>query len=219
MLWIQVSHCYASLFWIAVLAFSVLLVLGHFTLFTPQAFKKASKSTSKSQSASKFLSMKTTCLIIFFVVAFAQSLPYYYQNQAIHYRPKYLVLDPKAILECGTYGSNKWRSLKCGRHLIYLPPKASNLELFGKWFLLTGTIVEYLTQPFTVVVNKVLIIRTNFFTLYSRIWRHETWNNWRRWHHFTLRKIEICDRNGTQTTYLRIGRVRSTRVKNAKIDR
>ena len=53
-------------------------------------------------------------------------------------------------------------------------------------FLLTGTIVESLTQPFTVVVNKVLIIRTNFFTLYSRIWRHETWNNWRRWHHFTL---------------------------------
>ena len=136
MLWIQVSHCYASLFWIAVLAFSVLLVLGHFTLFTPQAFKKASKSTSKSQSASKFLSMKTTCLIIFFVVAFAQSLPYYHQNQAIRYRPKYLVLDPKAILECGTYGSNKWRSLKCGRHLIYLPPKASNLELFGKWFFI-----------------------------------------------------------------------------------
>ena len=141
MFWIQVRHCIASSVWIAVIASSVRLVLRHFTLFT-QAFKKASKATSKSQSPSEFLNMKTTCLIIFFVVAFAQSLPYYHQNQAIHYRPKYLVLDPKAILECGAYGSNKWRSLKCGRHLIYLPPKASNLELFGKWFLLTGTIVK-----------------------------------------------------------------------------
>ena len=86
-----------------------------------------------SYYALQFLSMKTTCLIIFFVVALAQSLPYYPNfNQVIHYshRPKYLVLDPEAILECGTYGSNKWRRLICGRHLVYLPPKASNLELF-----------------------------------------------------------------------------------------
>ena len=112
-----------------------------FEAFEPSSLKpikKASKSRSKSQFALQFLSMKTTCLIIFFVIALVQSLPYYpNSNQVIHYshRPKYLVLDPEAILECGTYGSNKWRRLICGRHLVYLPPKASNLELFvGKWW-------------------------------------------------------------------------------------
>ena len=48
--------------------------------------------------------------------------------------PRYLVLDPNSLMECGCYGTNKWIKQKCGRNLIYLPPagKPSDFEFYGR---------------------------------------------------------------------------------------